>query len=101
MATLPQVTLQITKVVNFPIEHDENRLILVEDGLMSTCNINDGKATHTQRDAVTYPDALIVRSTMANDGAHASNQLLYVVLAAIRVAVNESSNAAHAGEYPF
>src|SRR5712691_7711301 len=47
MATLLELFLQFTVVIDFPIQDDENALIFVKNGLVAASQVNDREAAHS------------------------------------------------------
>src|ERR1700722_6681528 len=69
-----QVTSQFPVVVDFAVEDDPDRAILVVDWLVPGREIDDAEPPHAERDAGVHPDTLVVRAAMADDGAHAVDE---------------------------
>ena len=46
MTTFHQFFLKLTIVIDFAIEDDQDTLIFVENGLMTTSQVNNSEATH-------------------------------------------------------
>ncbi len=93
MPTFLKFFLKLTIVIDFSIEDDKDTLIFVENGLMTTCQVDNREATHPQRDSITYPGPLIIWSSVTNSLAHAINKVLCAILTALYI--NKTNYTAH------
>jgi hypothetical protein len=57
-------------VVDFAIENDPKRAVLVTDGLMASREVNDAEAAHAEANGAVGVDAVVIRSAMGHDIAH-------------------------------
>src|SRR5260370_39669986 len=64
MPTFLKFFMKLTIVIDFSIEDHKDTLIFVENGLMTTCQVDNREATHPQRDSITYPGPLIIWSSV-------------------------------------
>jgi hypothetical protein len=93
MSTQLQGCTQFLIVIDFPIENDEDTVVFIKDGLMASCQIDNGKSAHAQGDSISHPRALIVGSAMPNHLAHLIDQLLRPIV--VVVFIDKSSYSAH------
>src|ERR1022692_3331532 len=69
-----QLLPQIREVINFPVEDDPNRLVLVVDRLVAASDVDDAQAAHSQAHAAFGIDPLVVRTAMDERLAHLMDQ---------------------------
>ena len=65
---------QFLKVVDFAIEHDDDRTVLVEQGLLAGGQVDDGQAPMPQADAGLQVQAAFVGAAMELGFVHAMQQ---------------------------
>ena len=70
MAALLELGAQLEVVVDLTVEHDPDGAILVVNGLMAACQIDDAQAPHAQADARLDMNPFVVRPTMPDHVAH-------------------------------
>src|SRR5260370_2060891 len=93
MTTLLKFFLQFTIVIDFPIQDDEYALIFVKNRLMTASQVDDRETAHAQGHAVINPHSLAIWPTVANDLAHAVDELLRIFATAL--SINKSGYSAH------
>src|SRR5262249_55493018 len=74
MAGSLELGSQFAKVVDFTVEDDPDRTILVVDRLVAGRQIDDAQAPHSECDPLIDPRAFVVRATMADDVAHPAHE---------------------------
>ena len=93
MTMLLEVFLQFPIVIDFPIQDDENALIFVKNWLVTASKIDDRETAHAQGNTLIYPYPLVIWPTVANDLAHAVDELPRIVTTAL--SINKSSYSTH------
>ena len=93
MTTLLKLFLQFTIVIDLPIQDDEDALIFVKNRLMTASQVNDRETAHAQGHTIINPHSLVIWPTVANDPAHAVDELLRVVTTALYI--NKSGYSTH------
>src|SRR5262249_46801811 len=76
MPSFHELLTEFPIIVDLAIEDDSHRTILVVDRLTPGVDINDRQTSHTQPDLTIEVKSLVIRSTSANEGTHASDQRL-------------------------
>ena len=74
MAAPNQIRAQFLKVINLAVVDDPSRLIFVEERLMTARQVDDAEAAHAQTGAILDEDAFVVRPTMNDHVAHATDR---------------------------
>ncbi len=93
MPPLLKFSPQLAVVIDFAVKDNQDALIFVKNRLVAASQVYNRETAHTQSNPVTYPDSLIVWSTVAHNLAHPIYELLCVVTAALYI--DESSYSAH------
>jgi hypothetical protein len=63
-------------IVDFTIEDNPNRAVLIADGLVAGDQVNDAQAPHSESDAAVRVNTLIVRTAMSHRGTHPAQDVL-------------------------
>src|SRR5215216_369148 len=69
-----EIGSQLLEVIDFAVEDDRDCAVFAGDRLSATREINDGEASHSERNAVFYEKTVIVRTAMPYTIAHALEQ---------------------------
>src|SRR5262245_34057385 len=93
MAALDERFTQFGKIVDFTIEDNPDRSVLVANRLMAARHINDRKPPHTKSDIVLEIESLVVRAAMNDCASHFAGDLLVGDLTSVEI--DESCNTAH------
>ena len=88
---------QLAVVVDLAVEDHPDGAVLVGDRLVAGRDVDDAQAPHAERDAVLDVEALVVRSAVADDVAHALQQRgpLLARGAGLTIPFDESRNPTH------
>ena len=84
---------QLTIVINFSIENNQNAPVFIENGLVTADQVDDRQAAHTHGHAITHPDPLVIRPTMSNDLTHAVYKLSSIFITTL--CINKSGYSTH------
>src|SRR6058998_2446364 len=84
---------EVLVVVNLPVEDDHLGAVFVEHRLLAAAQIDNAETPHPEADGALYENALVVRATRLQRGAHAPHQRLGH--RSVPVAIDKSSNPAH------
>ena len=71
VATSDQMLAQRPVIVDLAVEDDPDRTVFIADGLMAGGKVDDAKAAHAQADLALREDAVVVRTAVGHDVAHA------------------------------
>jgi hypothetical protein len=74
MTTTTQLLSQLHVVVNLTIQNNHNRIILIEDRLITRLQIDDSQPLHTKTDTLIQKDATRIRTTMPHHVTHRLHQ---------------------------
>ena len=96
MAALFQIRAQFAEVVDLSVENDANRLVFVEDRLVTAGQVDDAQAPNAQSDAAFDKDAFIVWTAMNKSLTHPVNRCFADRGRAIRMSLHDTRDAAHA-----
>ena len=69
-----QIPTQLGEVVDLPVEHNHDRAILVEDGLVAGLQVDDAQSLDAQSNSLVHERAARVRTAMLDSRAHALDQ---------------------------
>src|SRR5574341_562257 len=94
-----QVFAQIVMVVDFAIEDDPDRTVLVRDRLVAAGDVNDRKAAHSDGGLARDVIAFIIRPAVSDHAAHPRNQVARRVHVRSHIRSNYSSNTTHNRPY--
>src|SRR5579884_1047089 len=83
---------QLPEVVDFAIEDDPHRAILIPDRLTARVEVDDAEPPHSQAHAAAKIKTFVIRSAMHNRGAHGAHFMAQNGLASV---AENSRNAAH------
>ena len=92
MASLLQIVTKVSIVIDFPVEHDADRLVLVVDRLAPRLNVYNGEPTHPQGHALAEVKSVAIRTAMRDQFTHPADT--FTVVSAYTT-LGESDNAAH------
>jgi hypothetical protein len=93
MASFPQPCPEFHEIVDFAVEGDPDRLILVADRLMAPGNVDDAQTPYAQGCRIVHIVAIVVWSTVPYRLAHGPED--QIRLPAVERAIYESRDAAH------
>ena len=93
MPTLLKFFAKFKVVIDFSIVDDENALIFVKYGLVTTRHVNNRETAAAQCCPITYPDSLVVWPTMPDDLAHTIDKLFSPIQT--KLCVYKSRYSAH------
>jgi hypothetical protein len=99
VSPLSKLLLKFAIIVDFSIEDDDDTFIFVENGLVAKRYVDDREAPDADRHTIAYPDALFVRTTMANGLTHRIDEQTCVVTVTPRI--DEPRYSAHLLVLPF
>ena len=87
-AVAEQLLAELDEIIDLAVEDDRDRLVLIEDGLLSGGKVDDRKPPHTERDAGPLPTTCRVRAAVPQAFGHSMEDC--------RIAcAREAGNAAH------
>src|SRR5215467_1971667 len=88
-----ELLAQLLEIVDFSVENHRDAAVLIKDGLMAACHINDAEPAHSQPNTVLDKDALVVGSTVHHGLAHLMDR--GTIDSAIIALTDNASNSAH------
>src|SRR5271166_1002094 len=94
MAAAQEFRPQLLEIVNFTIEHNPDRSVLIKHRLVASSQIDDTEAAHPEAGSVFDEDAFIVRAAVHDCLAHAVNRGSFNSLLGSRG--YDARNSAHA-----
>src|SRR5262245_24948112 len=92
MVSLLQITTKVSIVIDLPVEHNADRLVLVVDRLAAGLNVYNGESTHSQRHAIAEVKSVAIGPAMSDQLTHPPDALTVV---ASDTTLGESGNTAH------
>ena len=87
-----QLAAQLAKVVDLPVEHDQDRAIVAGHGLIPGCQVDDGQPPVSEPGASSADETLAVRAAVGLDRGHGAQERL--VHGATRD-IEDSGDSAH------
>src|SRR5271157_314049 len=93
MAAAFELGAEFGKVVNFAVENDPCVAVFVEDGLMSSGEVDDAEAAHAETSAVGDVETLVVGAAVHDLVAHMAHKCFGNV--ALASCAHHSSDSTH------
>jgi hypothetical protein len=93
MTLLFQLLSQLDKIIDFPVAHQRDGLVLARNRLIAGFKVDDAQAPDAHPDSRLDVEAVIVRTPMSNDLGHSMNDLR--VGSPISMGEGDSANTTH------